>query len=125
VKSCFVLLMLRVCPVSFVGMQDTGSLKQTRPLCVLDFYVHESCQRSGIGRTLIAAMLQHQNVHPVQLAYDRPSPKLLSFLRKHYSLSATQPQTNNFVVFRGFLQLRTPLSRTCPLRPLQGHLPCH
>ncbi|KAF4742693.1 Alpha-tubulin N-acetyltransferase 1, partial [Perkinsus olseni] len=32
-------------------------------------------------------------------AYDRPSPKLLSFLRKHYGLHKYMPQGNNFVVF--------------------------
>jgi hypothetical protein len=27
-----------------------GGIKEMRPTCVLDFYVHESCQRSGIGK---------------------------------------------------------------------------
>jgi hypothetical protein len=26
-----------------------GQIKQLEPLCILDFYVHESCQRGGIG----------------------------------------------------------------------------
>ena len=40
------------------------------------------------------------------LAIDRPSPKFLSFLQKHYNLSATVPQVNNFVIFNGFFQDR-------------------
>lgn len=36
------------------------------------------------------------------MAVDRPSPKLLGFLRKHYDLSATIPQVNNYVIFEGF-----------------------
>ena len=27
-----------------------GSIKELKPLCVLDFYVHESVQRGGIGK---------------------------------------------------------------------------
>ena len=36
------------------------------------------------------------------MAIDRPSPKLLAFLRKYYDLSATIPQVNNYVIFEGF-----------------------
>jgi hypothetical protein len=49
-------------------------------------------------------MLAAQQLCPEQLAYDRPSPKLLSFVRKHYSLSSYVPQSNNFVVFEQHFQ---------------------
>ena len=39
------------------------------------------------------------NVHPAKLAYDRPSPKLVGFLSKHYGLKNYVPQNNNFIVF--------------------------
>ena len=29
---------------------DMGQIKEISPLCVLDFYVHESAQRAGQGR---------------------------------------------------------------------------
>jgi alpha-tubulin N-acetyltransferase 1 len=29
-----------------------GCVKELQPLCVLDFYVHESVQRAGIGKVL-------------------------------------------------------------------------
>lgn len=96
-------------------LQESGRFHQTRPLCVLDFYVHESCQRSGIGRMLFEAMLRHQGVHPIELAYDRPSLKLIAFLRKHYAAAATLPQANNFVVFRGFLQYRALRNDPAPV----------
>jgi alpha-tubulin N-acetyltransferase 1 len=35
-----------------------GSYQEIKPLCVLDFYVNESCQRSGIGKELFEMMLQ-------------------------------------------------------------------
>ena len=72
------------------------------PLCVLDFYVHESLQRQGIGKQLFDYMLTFEKKTPVQLAYDRPSPKLKGFLRKHFNLANEIKQSNNFVVFNGF-----------------------
>lgn len=71
-------------------------------LCVLDFYVHEDFQRGGFGKVLFAAMIQHEGVPPDQFAYDRPSPKLIGFLRKHYNLTSFTPQQNKFVIFDEF-----------------------
>lgn len=76
-----------------------SSLVDIEPLCVLDFYVHESCQRNGCGRKIFDAVLAAEGVSPANIAYDRPSDKLLNFLRKHYFLSHYQAQNNNFVVF--------------------------
>ena len=77
-----------------------GNLTEMFPLCVLDFYVHEDCQRQGIGFNLFEFMRQDQNdIPPSCLAYDRPSPKFLSFLKKHCGLTDYVPQNNNFVVF--------------------------
>jgi hypothetical protein len=75
---------------------------EIEPLCVLDFYVHESRQRAGCGLQLFEEMLRAEGVEPHRLGYDRPSPKLMGFLRKHYSLSRFTPQANNFVVFADF-----------------------
>ena len=36
------------------------------------------------------------------MAVDRPSPKLLAFLRKHYNLAQPIPQVNNYVICDGF-----------------------
>ena len=36
------------------------------------------------------------------MAVDRPSPKLLGFLEKHYGLAQNIPQVNNYVIFQGF-----------------------
>lgn len=69
------------------------------PLCVLDFYVHEDCQRMGIGRRLFEFMLRKQKIEPRLLAYDAPSSKLLGFLKKHYALKAFLQQNCNYVVF--------------------------
>jgi alpha-tubulin N-acetyltransferase 1 len=41
-----------------------GDIKEIRPLCVLDFYVHESVQRGGHGKAVFELMLRDQNVTP-------------------------------------------------------------
>ena len=35
-----------------------GAQHEMQPLCILDFYVHESCQRRGYGKKLFEYMLQ-------------------------------------------------------------------
>ncbi|XP_076610462.1 alpha-tubulin N-acetyltransferase 1 isoform X4 [Chaetodon auriga] len=80
---------------------------EAEPLCVLDFYIADNLQRHGYGQELFDFMLQHKNLEPVVMAYDRPSPKFLSFLAKHYCLTQSVPQVNNFVVFDGFFLNRS------------------
>mmetsp|Transcript_2614 Transcript_2614/g.7792 ORF Transcript_2614/g.7792 Transcript_2614/m.7792 type:complete len:585 (-) Transcript_2614:536-2290(-) len=70
--------------------------------CVLDFYVHESCQRSGIGLALLERFLSDSGRTAAMLAYDRPSPKLKAFLAKHFGLVKFVPQINNYVVYNDF-----------------------
>lgn len=83
----------------FVRKQANGEYVQICPVCVLDFYVHESCQRSGEGSQLFHRMLQNENLAPHMMGYDRPSPKLVSFMRKHFGLKSYMPQSNHFVIF--------------------------
>ena len=79
---------------------ENGSIREITPLCVFDFYVHESVQRGGQGKQIFEEMLHREgDVHPAKLAYDRPSPKLIGFLAKHYGLRNYVPQNNNYIVF--------------------------
>ena len=48
------------------------------------------------------AVLSNENLKPAKMGYDRPSNKLLGFLRKHYGLANYTPQSNNFVVFQEY-----------------------
>ncbi|XP_038624452.1 alpha-tubulin N-acetyltransferase 1 isoform X5 [Tachyglossus aculeatus] len=89
-------------------LDDRGAHNEVEPLCILDFYIHESAQRHGHGWDLFQYMLQKERVEPHQLAIDRPSEKLLRFLNKHYNLEATVPQVNNFVIFEGFFAHQHP-----------------
>ncbi|XP_071356707.1 alpha-tubulin N-acetyltransferase 1 isoform X3 [Trachinotus anak] len=96
---------------------------EAEPLCVLDFYIAENLQRHGYGMELFDFMLQHKNVEPVLMAYDRPSPKFLSFLAKHYCLAQSVPQVNNFVVFEGFFLNRAAAQlRKVPLKKPDGEI---
>lgn len=87
------------------AMDETGRHLQISALCVLDFYVSEVCQRHGFGREIFECMLENEKElvdGPHKLAYDRPSPKLQGFLRKHYGLCKRIPQANNFLIFKDF-----------------------
>lgn len=93
-----------------------GDCHEIEPVCALDFFVHPSVQRGGIGRRLYDfAMDDHPVERPHTLGYDRPSPKFIAFLAKHFNLKAYVPQVNNFVVFnRYFERGSTPRARPRP-----------
>eukprot|EP00033_Pygsuia_biforma_P001464 GCRY01001653.1.p1 GENE.GCRY01001653.1~~GCRY01001653.1.p1 ORF type:complete len:406 (+),score=61.22 GCRY01001653.1:227-1444(+) len=96
-----------------------GLNREIDPLCVLDFYVHETMQRTGVGSLLFEAMLKHEKARPDRLGYDRPSHKFLSFLKKHYNLSFYIPQMNNFVVFERYFDPNAAIpQRNVPLEPM-------
>ena len=89
-----------------------GIVKDFSPYCLLDFYVLDTKQRSGIGIKLFNQMLQECSNHTTtssnysiindagNWAYDRPSPKLLPFLKKHFHLNDPDLQPNKYVIFR-------------------------
>lgn len=35
-----------------INLQANGVIHEIEPICVLDFYVHESCQRNGVGKAI-------------------------------------------------------------------------
>lgn len=79
-----------------------GQMKQINARCVLDFYVHESVQRCGLGKKLFEKMMANEKLAPWKYGYDRPSEKLLAFLAKHYLLSNYTEQVNHFVVYEEY-----------------------
>lgn len=83
---------------------DEGETHTVNAPCVLDFYVHESRQRFGLGKQLFDHMLTTEDYKANQLAIDRPSEKLLAFLHKHYGLERQIRQMNNFVIYDGFFE---------------------
>ena len=69
-------------PYRLAEQNDSGAIREIEPLCVLDFYVHESCQRMGLGKIMFTYMAECEAVEAPDLAYDRPSHKFLAFLAK-------------------------------------------
>ena len=110
-----ILGMLKVGAKHLYYWQKGGGTVELDPPCVLDFYVCAAAQRRGAGKRLFEAMLQAERAGGAQaFAYDRPSPKMLPFLRKHYGLSAFVEQPNNFIIFDDFFDNGQPqcMSRT-------------
>ncbi|XP_056634865.1 alpha-tubulin N-acetyltransferase-like isoform X2 [Diorhabda sublineata] len=100
--------MLKTGNKSLYVFDRDGVHYQVSPPCLLDFYVHETKQRNGLGKQLFEYMLRKENIEPVQMAIDRPSEKLLSFFNKHYSLKEPVKQMNNYVVYDGFFPSKEP-----------------
>mmetsp|Transcript_24927 Transcript_24927/g.23918 ORF Transcript_24927/g.23918 Transcript_24927/m.23918 type:complete len:175 (+) Transcript_24927:145-669(+) len=82
--------------------KKNGIISQCSPICLLDFYVDENVQREGIGLSLFKKMLEVTSMEATHIAYDRPSPKLIAFMRKHYNLKNPDLQPNRFAIFEGF-----------------------
>merc|ERR1712146_175697 len=89
VQGSRLLGMLKVGQKHLYYWNEKGATSELDPLCVLDFYVHESCQRKGLGRTLFDAVVEREGVDAAHLAYDRPSAKMMPFLAKNYGLRIT------------------------------------
>jgi hypothetical protein len=62
-------------------------------------------------RAVLQHMLESEQLGPEQLGYDRPSSKLLAFLRKHYNLASYVPQPNSV------RDSRQTCPRTVPAQP--------
>jgi len=104
-----VLGLLKVGCKQLYHWDSRGSLRElNNHMSVLDFYVDEACQRQGVGIRLFRHVLESEGSSPEKLAYDRPSPKLLAFLHKHYGLRDYTPQKNNFVIYNEFFASRPP-----------------
>lgn len=81
---------------------NKGKVSENYSFCLLDFYVTDEHQRRGIGHILFESLLRYIKLEPCEIAYDRPSPKLLSFLSKHYSLTRPDYQPNKYVIYPGY-----------------------
>jgi len=104
-------------------LDSANQTQEMDALCCLDFYTHESMQRRGVGITLFRAMEQHYGIRAEGWAFDKPSPKLLGFLRKHYGISGMRPQTNNFLMHASAITAWGNVFRQCFRRSavLGGH----
>lgn len=86
-SATFVILLFE-----YLLQDEVDQMHECNPLCVLDFYVHESCRRQGHGLELFRHATQLEAVRPEQLAYEMPSHKFISFLARHCNLRVHRPQ---------------------------------
>lgn len=63
-----------------------GQAHELDAFCCLDFYVHESQQRKGLGRLLFAVAENLIGIPANYWGFDKPSPKLFAFLEKYYGM---------------------------------------
>ena len=90
-------------------------------LCVLDFHVHGPRQGRGLGLFLLESMIAAEadaspdgEVDAGQLAYDRPSGSLLSFLRKHFAFCHPIEQPTKFTVFPSIFGIAPRAAASAP-----------
>ena len=77
---------------------------ERKTLCVLDFYIYDTEQRTGLGREIFDFMLNYKNINPGELAYDSPTLRFLAFLKRNYGLENFIAQENNFTIFDEFFE---------------------
>ncbi|VDM32639.1 unnamed protein product, partial [Hydatigera taeniaeformis] len=99
-----------------------GECFEVEPVCVLDFFVSAVYQRQGYGKELFEWMLREEGLVATDLPIDSPSPKMLSFMKKHYNQDHPIRQSNNFVVFPDFF-LHASLFEVPRHRSSRGSLP--
>lgn len=75
---------LKVGRKSLYVFDKNGDTRHVMAPCILDFWIHESRRRMGFGKVLFEHMLDTEGLVPEKMAVDRPSEKLLGFLKKHY-----------------------------------------
>lgn len=83
---------------------QNGSPTEATVFCLLDFYISETRQRRGYGIKLMDYMLKDNDIKASQLAFDQPSDYLMQFLSKHFNLTNSVNQSNNFVIFVEFFE---------------------
>jgi len=105
--------MLKVETRNIYMIDDRQNQVQQPTLCVLDFVITSELRRAGCGRILFDKMLKYEKAQASDLAYDRPSARMINFMGKHYGLSNAVMQPNRYMFFtQGHMRL-------------SGHTPRH
>ncbi|KAL6724932.1 hypothetical protein Aduo_019771 [Ancylostoma duodenale] len=103
--------MLKVGKKHLYLLDENQRKYEEEPLCILDFYIHDSVQRRGNGHQLFDHMLKQESTSAAAVAIDRPSDAFLQFLSKFYGLKKPVWQSTNFVVFPEFFEGKSPVER--------------
>jgi len=79
-----------------------GVCHELIPMSILDFLITTAYQKKGIGHFLFEHVLKKEHIDVTEIAYDRPSKRLICFLKKYYNFKKDIPQYNNFMIFESF-----------------------
>lgn len=105
VEDGLVIGMLKVGFKDLYLFNEQGQISSYRETpAILDFHVHKSHQRCGLGKRLIEYMLADQGWSLGKCAFVSPSAMMRAFLAKHYKLVKPVPQSNKFVLFKDFFR---------------------
>ncbi|KHN86403.1 Alpha-tubulin N-acetyltransferase 2 [Toxocara canis] len=107
-KSSIVIGILKIGYKCLYLMDASMKTFKTTPLCILDFYVHDTLQRRGNGHALFEYMIQHEGSSVEKVAIDKPSDSLLQFMNKYYALTNPLWQSTNYVVYAPFFDFLRP-----------------
>uniref|UniRef100_A0A0R3S5M8 Alpha-tubulin N-acetyltransferase n=1 Tax=Elaeophora elaphi TaxID=1147741 RepID=A0A0R3S5M8_9BILA len=114
-KASIIIGLLKIGYKNLYLMDQSMKSFKVAPLCVLDFYVHDTLQRQGYGHALFDYMLQRENSSAENVAIDKPSQSLLQFMNKHYGLNNPIWQVTNFVVYPPFFENIKPFDSVTPV----------
>ncbi|CAI2364942.1 unnamed protein product [Moneuplotes crassus] len=70
---------------------------------ILDFYIHEDCQRKGHGKQLMDYLLLVKGIEPRKVSLYKPSKAMFKFMKKHYGLSARLDESVEVYTFKDIL----------------------
>ena len=80
---------------------DKILVRVNEAICALDFYLRQ--RRQGFGNFLMKQMISYLSIQsPCQIAFDKPTDAMISFLLKNFNLQSPIHQANNYVIFSGF-----------------------
>eukprot|EP00002_Diphylleia_rotans_P015941 TRINITY_DN3090_c0_g1_i1.p1 TRINITY_DN3090_c0_g1~~TRINITY_DN3090_c0_g1_i1.p1 ORF type:complete len:459 (-),score=104.16 TRINITY_DN3090_c0_g1_i1:229-1605(-) len=93
---------LRVRRQRISAKTESQTSQEAEVVCILDFYVVEKLQHTGVGYLLVQRMLLEEKISPARIAIEKPTKEALAFFQKYFQLKNPALQPSNIVVFEQF-----------------------
>ncbi|KRW99484.1 hypothetical protein PPERSA_07969 [Pseudocohnilembus persalinus] len=121
---------LRIGKKNLFYSDRTGKMINIQPMCLLDFYIHESCQRSGIGKTKENANLnsnkselpiQNQQLDSKQISQNNSYQQQKYMAHGHQSNNSLNQNNFQQAYYNSGINNSQYNSNTNPLQQQQFH----